>query len=248
MVSHNSFESGCACIDGDYVPLSEARIPLTDMGFLRCDATYDVVAVWKRKYFRLNDHFERFEASWQRLRMSPPLSRGEMREILDECVRRIEVEDAYVAMILSRGMALPGVRDPRVMQNRFYAYATPYVWIVKPEEQEVGTHVVVCKETVRISNEAVDPKVKNFHWGDMVRGLFEAYDRGGYTAVLTDADGNTIKPTKDKWTPGTMHIHDLNATILHQLGIDHKRLTYRYQGRDFRLTDVHGHVIHDIIT
>jgi uncharacterized protein (DUF1501 family) len=69
-----------------------------------------------------------------------------------------------------------------------------------------------------------------------------------YAYNITDADGNTIKPAKDKWTPGTMHIHDLNATILHQLGIDHKRLTYRYQGRDFRLTDVHGHVIHDIIT
>ena len=39
----------------------------------------------------------------------------------------------------------------------------------------------------------------------------------------------------------------LHATILHLLGIDHKRLTYRYQGRDVRLTDVHGHVIHDLI-
>ncbi len=47
--------------------------------------------------------------------------------------------------------------------------------------------------------------------------------------------------------PGTMHIHDLNATILHLLGIDHRRLTYRYQGRDFRLTDIHGHVIDDIV-
>ena len=40
-----------------------------------------------------------------------------------------------------------------------------------------------------------------------------------------------------------VHIHDLNATILHCLGIDHKRLTFRYQGRDFRLTDVHGEVV-----
>ena len=68
-----------------------------------------------------------------------------------------------------------------------------------------------------------------------------------YAYNITDADGNMIKPTKDKWIPGTMHIHDLNATILHQLGIDHKRLPYRYQGRDFRLTDVHGHVVHDLI-
>jgi hypothetical protein len=44
-----------------------------------------------------------------------------------------------------------------------------------------------------------------------------------------------------------MHIHDLNATILHLSGIDHRRLTYRYQGRDFRLTDVHGHVMTDLI-
>ena len=40
-----------------------------------------------------------------------------------------------------------------------------------------------------------------------------------------------------------VHVHDLNATILHLLGIDHERLTYRYQGRHFRLTDVHGRVV-----
>jgi hypothetical protein len=44
-----------------------------------------------------------------------------------------------------------------------------------------------------------------------------------------------------------VHVHDLHATILHQLGFDHTRLTYRYSGRDFRLTDVHGRVVHDII-
>jgi uncharacterized protein (DUF1501 family) len=72
-------------------------------------------------------------------------------------------------------------------------------------------------------------------------------DDFGYN--IADADGNPMKPKpeKDHWTPGTMHVHDLNATILHLLGIDHKRLTYRYQSRDFRLTDVHGHVMHDLI-
>ncbi|QDU64356.1 hypothetical protein Pan216_52460 [Planctomycetes bacterium Pan216] len=44
-----------------------------------------------------------------------------------------------------------------------------------------------------------------------------------------------------------VHIHDLNATILHCLGIDHERLTYRFQGRDFRLTDVHGHVVNEVL-
>ena len=41
--------------------------------------------------------------------------------------------------------------------------------------------------------------------------------------------------------------HDLHATMLHLLGLDHKRLTYRHAGRDFRLTDVYGNVVHDIL-
>jgi hypothetical protein len=44
-----------------------------------------------------------------------------------------------------------------------------------------------------------------------------------------------------------VHMHDLHATLLHLLGLDHKQLTYRYAGRDFRLTDVHGHVVNDIL-
>ena len=46
---------------------------------------------------------------------------------------------------------------------------------------------------------------------------------------------------------GKVHTHDLQATIMHLLGFDHERLTYRFQGRDFRLTDVHGHVVKEIL-
>lgn len=48
-------------------------------------------------------------------------------------------------------------------------------------------------------------------------------------------------------TEGGVHVHDLHATILHQLGIDHEKLTYRFQGRDFRLTDVHGKVVREVL-
>ncbi|MBI5689375.1 MAG: DUF1501 domain-containing protein [Verrucomicrobia bacterium] len=57
----------------------------------------------------------------------------------------------------------------------------------------------------------------------------------------TDELGFSV--TRDK-----VHVHDLQATILHLLGFDHERLTHRFQGRDFRLTDVHGRVVHDILT
>ena len=63
---------------------------------------------------------------------------------------------------------------------------------------------------------------------------------GGRAYGATDPVG--LRAEKDK-----VHIHDLHATILHLMGLDHQKLTYRYQGRDFRLTDVYGNVVHDII-
>jgi len=65
--------------------------------------------------------------------------------------------------------------------------------------------------------------------------------KGGMAYGATDEFGFAAVENK-------VHVHDLHATLLHLMGIDHEKLTYRYSGRDFRLTDVHGRVIHDILT
>ena len=62
----------------------------------------------------------------------------------------------------------------------------------------------------------------------------------GITYGATDELGYSV-------TENPVHVHDLQATILHLLGLDHERLTFRFQGRDYRLTDVHGNVVHDIL-
>jgi hypothetical protein len=64
--------------------------------------------------------------------------------------------------------------------------------------------------------------------------------RGGYTHGESDDLGFAV--ARDK-----VHVHDLQATLLHLLGFDHTKLTFRFQGRDYRLTDVHGHVVKDIL-
>ena len=77
------------------------------------------------------------------------------------------------------------------------------------------------------------------HWGFSV-WLAGGGIRGGMAYGATDDFGFRA-------VENPVHIHDLHATMLHVLGFDHRRLTYRYAGRDFRLTDVHGNVVHDII-
>jgi hypothetical protein len=65
--------------------------------------------------------------------------------------------------------------------------------------------------------------------------------KGGTTYGETDEFGYNV-------TENPVHVHDLNATILHQLGLDHEKLTYKFQGRDFRLTDVHGSVVKGLLS
>lgn len=77
------------------------------------------------------------------------------------------------------------------------------------------------------------------HWGFSV-WLAGGGFRGGIAYGATDEFGFRAEEKRT-------HVHDLHATILHQMGLDHERLTFRYGGRDHRLTDVHGHVVRDII-
>ena len=185
-----AFADGCAWIEGEYVPIAEARIPILDAGFVRSDLTYDVVGVWHGRFFRLDDHLTRLEQGCAEDPAAPPARArrdagdpGRGRPPVAACARRTWRRSSPVAS-RRRASATRAAGTPR-----FYAYAIPYVWIVRPELQEQGTHVVVAKQTRRIPPDSVDPTVKNFHWGDLVRGLFEAYDRDAWLPILTDGEG-----------------------------------------------------------
>jgi len=64
--------------------------------------------------------------------------------------------------------------------------------------------------------------------------------RRGYVHGRTDELGFNV-------VEQPVHVHDLNATLLHLLGLEHTRLTYRFQGRDYRLTDIHGELVSEIL-
>ncbi|MDX2455073.1 aminotransferase class IV [Desulfosarcina sp.] len=188
----SDFSNGAAYVDEKFVPITEAKISILDWGFLHSDATYDVAHVWQGKFFRLDDHIERFLSGIDRLRMSIPYNRGDLRSILVDCVKASGLREAYVEMICTRGRPKPGSRDPRECTNRLFVFAVPFVWIANPEKQKKGLHLIIS-HIQRIPPESVDPTVKNYHWLDMVMGLFEAYDRGGETVAVVDAQGNLVE-------------------------------------------------------
>ncbi len=184
-----AYPPGTAYIDGDFRPISEAKISVLDWGLLRSDATYDVVHVWRGRFFRLDLHLDRFLRSVQRLRLSLPFDRAALTATLMQCVRRSGLRDAYVEMICTRGHAADFSRDPRAAVNRFIAFAIPFSWVADAGQRQRGLHIAVS-QVRRIPPTSVDPTVKNYHWLDFVNGLFDAYDRGAENVVLVDADGD----------------------------------------------------------
>jgi branched-chain amino acid aminotransferase len=187
-----AYTNGAAFVEGQFVPVTEARIPILDWGFLRSDATYDVAHVWRGSFFRLEDHLDRFERGVARLHMSLPYDRAEIRDILMQCVCLGGLREAYAEVICTRGVPPPGSRDPRECENNFFAFAVPFVWIADPEKQQRGLHATISR-VQRIGPESVDPTVKNYHWLDLELGLYEAYDRGGETVILVDRAENVVE-------------------------------------------------------
>ena len=184
------FAAGAAYTRGQIVPVDDAMVPLFDLGFLRSDLTYDVPAVWDGRFFRLDDHLARLERSCAKLRLTPPLSTPEIRDMLIDLVRRTALRDAYVDVIVTRGRMPAGKRDPRLAQSAIYAFVTPYVWIMPLALQETGGSAVVTTSVHRTPPGSMDPTIKNLQWGDLTRGFFEAFDRDANLPLLPDLDGN----------------------------------------------------------
>jgi branched-chain amino acid aminotransferase len=185
----SNFADGAAYVGGRFVPIQEAAIPVTDWGFTRSDAVYDVVHVFHAGFFRLDDHLDRFHRSMQARRLAPKENRVQIEEILHRCVALTGLRDSYVAMVALRGRPrIAGSRRPADCDNHFIAYALPWVDVISPEVQARGAHLWIAG-VPRVPDACFDPTVKNYQWGDLTTGLLEAHDHGFDTAILCDAEG-----------------------------------------------------------
>lgn len=176
--------------DGRYLPRGDMTMSVHDLGFLMSDMTYDAVKVWKGKFFRLDDHMERWDRSIKLRRYNGIPNRQEITDILFECVRRSGLRDSLVYWIATRGIATDQRRDLRTCKNTFMAWAGPYNWIVPKALMDEGKGANLYISSIRRTPpESVDPTVKSFSRLDFSRALMEAYDHDSDHPILLDAEG-----------------------------------------------------------
>ncbi len=190
----NPLATGAAWMDGKIIPLSDARLPVNDWGVIHSDITYDVVPVWEGGFFRLDEYIARFFGSLRALRLNIGLDQQSVASALHDMVAASGLHHAYVAMVAARGVPLvPGTRDPRDCGNHFYGWCIPYVHVMRPDLHLEAHSAWIAKSVRRIPARSIDPRVKNYHWGDFTAGLFEAKDNGAETVILLDEDDNVTE-------------------------------------------------------
>lgn len=201
------YPDGVAFQDNQYLRMKDAKVSVLDWGFLHSDATYDTVHVWDGAFFRLDLHLDRFFEGIGKLKMSIPFDRADVTGILKNCVALSGHRNADVEMICTRGTSPTFSRDPRDAINRFMAFSVPYGSVANPEQMQRGLHIAIS-DIVRIPPKSVDPAIKNYHWLDLVRGLYDAYDKKAETALLLDTNGNVAEG------PG-FNVFAIRNTVLH---------------------------------
>ena len=186
---HSYGAEGIGYMDGEYMGFSDLRIPVTDMGFQLADMCYDAIHVTDGRYFRLDDHMDRFESFIaDRGYDSLGHDRETMIRVMDGCIARTGFRDAFLMLVATRGVPASAKKDLRTCRNRLIVWATGYYAVVTDEELENGCNIIVA-DTIRIPEQAVDPSIKNFGRLDFVRAISEAYEKGSQYAVLLDGDG-----------------------------------------------------------
>ncbi|KAL7782792.1 D-aminoacid aminotransferase-like PLP-dependent enzyme [Trichoderma ceciliae] len=172
--SSNPFADCVAWIAGELSPLVEARIPIVDRGFLYGDLYYDVPSVWDGEFFCLDDHITWVDKSCRKLRLKLAALREGLKSIFFEMVAKSGMRDSYVELVVTRGFM-----GPEDIVNKLYIILPSYVWLMDPDSHYEGGSAIIART--------------NLQWGDMVRGMYEARDRGANYPFLTDDTSNLIE-------------------------------------------------------
>jgi D-alanine transaminase len=112
-------------LNGDYLALGQARVPVLDRGFIFGDGVYEVVPVYHRRPFRLEPHLDRLQRSLREVRIAEPHSRDEWRAIIDRLIRSGPAPDLNVYLQVTRGVARRDFAFPKDVAPTVFAMASP---------------------------------------------------------------------------------------------------------------------------
>lgn len=197
----NTSSSGAAAdrpliwLDGELVPKSRAMVNVYDHGLLYGDGVFEGIRVYKKRIFKCRSHIERLFKSAKAIRLEIPCTRDEIDALMRECVEANGLTDAYIRLIVTRGVGTLGLHPFRCPRPSVICIADT-IQLYPPEMYREGMNVVVAKRP-RIPVPCLDPRIKSLNYLNNILAKIEAIDAGVLEAIMLTLDGHVAECTGD---------------------------------------------------
>lgn len=182
-------------IDGEMFPENDAKISVFDHGLLYGDGIFEGIRFYNGRVFRLEEHLNRLWDSARSICLEIPMTPAKMTEALLETVRRNDLRDGYVRLVVTRGVGNLGL-NPAQCKRPSVIIIVATIALYPEEIYRNGLTVVTCA-TRRMSQAAVNPAVKSLNYLNNVLARIEANIAGADEALMLNEAGNVAECTAD---------------------------------------------------
>ncbi|MDD4588313.1 MAG: branched-chain-amino-acid transaminase [Heliobacteriaceae bacterium] len=182
-------------LDGEFVTEEQAKISVFDHGFLYGDGIFEGIRAYNGRVFKLDEHLNRLYDSAKAINLKIPIGIKAMETVVQETLRRNNLRDAYIRLVVSRGKGDLGL-DPKNCPQPFVLCIAAGISLYPREFYEKGLEVVTVA-TRRNIPEGVNPRIKSLNYLNNIMAKMEAAKAGVLEAVMLNQDGYVAECTGD---------------------------------------------------
>jgi branched-chain amino acid aminotransferase len=175
-------------VNGAFLPQSQASISVFDHAVLYGDGVFDTSCAWNGYIFMLDAHLDRLYRSIQAAKLAVCVTKDELKMLIVETVRRNGLLNAYIKVVVSRGVSPEPLLDPRNCIPGLIIFARPYLSLVDPQKAARGL-ITKITSVRRIPPECLDPKIKSLNYLNLIMAKLEAIESGCDDAIMLDTQG-----------------------------------------------------------
>ncbi len=178
-------------LNGSYVKKEEAKISVFDHGYLYGDGVFEGIRAYNGRVFKLKEHLERLYESAHHILLDIPLTMDEMEECVLETMRRNNLRDAYIRIVVSRGPGDLGL-DPQKCSKATVVIIADNIILFPQEHYENGLKVITASTRQRVSN-TFEPRLKSLNYLNNILVKMEAHQAGVMEALMLSAEGYVVE-------------------------------------------------------
>jgi len=182
-------------INGEFFDKDNAKISVFDHGFLYGDGVFEGIRSYAGKVFRHQEHIDRLYESALAIALTIPMTKEEMMKAVEETLKVNNLQDAYIRLIVSRGVGTLGL-DPNKCPNPSVIIITDHIALYPQELYENGLDIVTAS-TVRVSPAALSPRIKSMNYLNNILAKIEGLRAGCQEALMLNHKGEVAECTGD---------------------------------------------------